>query len=183
MEFRQGRLVLLAGHEENCLHFIRQAQAADVSPKMWVFTVGSPTADFRKTLGKAADYAYGMTPWLEDMEVGGEVFRSAKEFGTQFRGRFGYEADYHVASGAVDVLIYKIAIEKANSLDPKKVRDAIASLDAETFYGRVKFESTGQIAMGQVLIQILDGKVVPIYAAGKMIGKPVYPMPKWSQRK
>ena len=176
-------LVLLAGHEENCLHFIRQAQAADVSPKMWVFTVGPPTADFRKTLGKAADYAYGMTPWLEDMEVGGEIFRSAKEFGTQFRGRVGYEADYHVASGAVDVLIYKIAIEKANSLDPKKVRDAIASLDAETFYGRVKFESTGQIAMGQVLIQILDGKVVPIYAAGKMIGKPVYPMPKWSQRK
>jgi branched-chain amino acid transport system substrate-binding protein len=176
-------MILLAGHEENCLNFIRQAQAADVSPKMWVFTVGPPTADFRKTLGKAADYAYGITPWLEDMEVGGEIFRSAKEFGKQFRERFGYEADYHVASGAADVLIYKSAIEKANSLDPKQVRNAIASLDVETLYGRVKFEPTGQIAMGQVLIQIQEGKVVPIYVAGKFVGKPVYPMPKWSQRK
>ncbi len=55
-------LVLLAGHTENSLNFIRQAQAADVNPKMWVFTVGPPTADFRKTLGKAAEYAYGVNP-------------------------------------------------------------------------------------------------------------------------
>ncbi len=176
-------LILLAGHVENSLNFIRQAQAADVSPKMWVFTVGPPTADFRKTLGKAADYAYGVTPWLEDMEVGGEIFRSAREFGKQFKERFGYEADYHVASGAADVLAYKFAIEKANSLDPKKVRDALASLDVETLYGRVKFEPTGQIAMGQVLIQIQEGKVVPVYVAGKFTAKPLYPMPKWSERK
>jgi hypothetical protein len=37
--------------------------------------------------------------------------------------------------------------------------------------------------MSQVLIQIQDGKVVPVYAAGKFVGKPIYPMPKWSQRK
>jgi branched-chain amino acid transport system substrate-binding protein len=52
-------LILVAGHEENSLNFIRQAQASDVSPKMWVFTVGPPTGDFRKTLGKAAEYVYG----------------------------------------------------------------------------------------------------------------------------
>jgi branched-chain amino acid transport system substrate-binding protein len=176
-------LILLAGHEENTLNFIRQAQASDISPKMWVFTVGPPTGDFRKTLGKAAEYVYGITPWLEDMEIGGEVFRSARVFGKQFKERFGYEADYHVASGAADVLAYKFAIEKANSLDPKKVRDALASLDVETLYGRVKFDETGQIAMGQVLLQIQDGKLVPVYVAGKFVGKAMYPMPKWSQRK
>ena len=178
-------MILLAGHTENSLNFIRQAQAADVSPKMWVFTVGPPTADFRKVLGKAADYAYGVTPWLADMDVGGEVFDSAREFARQFRERFGYEADYHVAAGAAAVLAFKFAIEKANSLDPKKARDAIAALDVETLYGRVKFDPTGQIAMGQVLIQIQEGKVVPVFVAGKFNGngKPVYPMPKWSQRK
>jgi branched-chain amino acid transport system substrate-binding protein len=180
---RNPDLILLAGHVENSLNFIRQAQAADVSPKMWVFTVGPPTADFRKTLGKVADYAYGVTPWLEDMEVGGEIFKSAREFGKQFKERFGYEADYHVASGAADVLAYKFAIEKANSLDAKKVRDALANLDVETLYGRVKFEPTGQIAMGQVLIQIQEGQVVPVYVAGKFAAKPLYPMPKWSERK
>ena len=176
-------LVLVAGHEENALNFIRQAQAADMAPKMMVFTVGPPTADFRKTLGKAAEYVFGITPWLPDMEVGGEIFKSARDFAKQFQERFGYEADYHVASGAADVLAYKFAIEKAGSLDPKKVRDALAALDAETFYGRVKFEPTGQIAMGQVVVQIQEGKLVPVYAAGKPLAKPVFPAPKWGMRK
>jgi branched-chain amino acid transport system substrate-binding protein len=176
-------LILLAGHTENSLNFIRQAQASDVNPRMWVFTVGPPTADFRKVLGKAAEYAYGVTPWLADMDVGGEIFASAREFNKQFQARFGYEADYHVASGAADVLAFKFAIEKANSLDAKKVRDALVGLDVETLYGRVKFDPTGQIAMGQVLIQIQEGKVVAVYAAEKFVAKPVYPMPKWSERK
>jgi branched-chain amino acid transport system substrate-binding protein len=176
-------LVLVAGHEENALNFIRQAQAADVNPKMAVFTVGPPTGDFRKTLGKAAEYVYGITPWLPDMDIGGEIFKTAQDFDRQFQARFGYQADYHVASGAADVLAFKFAIEKANSLEPRKVRDALAALDVETLYGRIKFESTGQIAMGQVLVQIQDGTLVPIYAAGKVIGKTVYPAPRWSQRK
>jgi hypothetical protein len=37
--------------------------------------------------------------------------------------------------------------------------------------------------MGQVVVQIQEGKLVPVYAAGKMLAKPVYPAPKWSQRK
>jgi branched-chain amino acid transport system substrate-binding protein len=47
----------------------------------------------------------------------------------------------------------------------------------------VKFEPTGQIAMGQVLVQIQDGKVVPVYIPGKVLAKPVYPTPKWAERK
>ncbi len=176
-------LVLVAGHEEAALNFIRQSQAADLSPKILAFTVGPPTADFRKTLGRAAEYVYGITPWLPDMEVGGEIFKSAREFDRQFQQRFGYAADYHVASGAADVLVYKLAVEKAGTLDPKKVREALAALDAETLYGRVKFESTGQIAIGQVVVQIQNSNLVPVYAAGKLVGKPAYPTPKWSERK
>jgi branched-chain amino acid transport system substrate-binding protein len=176
-------LILVAGHEENSLNFIRQAQAADANPKMLVFTVGPPTADFRKTLGKAAEYVYGVTPWLADMEIGGAIFKSAREFDRLFQARFGYPADYHVASGAADVLAYKAALEKAQSLDPKKVRDALAALDVETLYGRVKFEPSGQIALPQVLIQILDGKVTPVYVNGAFAAKPVYPAPPWAARK
>lgn len=176
-------LVLVAGHEENALNFIRQAQAADMAPKMMVFTVGPPTADFRKTLGKAAEYVFGITPWLPDMDMGGEIFKTARDFAHQFQERFGYEADYHVASGAADVLVYKFAVEKAGTLDPKKIRDALAAVDAETLYGRIKFEPTGQIAMGQVLVQIQEGKLVPVYVGGKMIAKPLYPAPEWSLRK
>ncbi|HVR63617.1 MAG TPA: amino acid ABC transporter substrate-binding protein [Polyangia bacterium] len=175
-------LVLVAGHEENSLAFIRQSQAADVNPRMAAFTVGPPTGDFRKTLGKAAEYVYGITTWLPDMDLPDAVFGSAPKFARQFQDRFGYEPDYHVASGVADVLAYKIAIEKAGTLDPKKVRDALAALDAPTLYGRIKFNPGGQIELPQTLIQIQNGRLVPLYAGGKTLGKALYPTPPWSKR-
>jgi branched-chain amino acid transport system substrate-binding protein len=175
-------LVLVAGHEENSLNFIRQSQAADVNPKMAVFTVGPPTGDFRKTLGKAAEYVYGVTTWLPEMDIPDATFGSAGAFAKQFQARFGYEPDYHVASGAADVLAFKYAIEKADALDPKKVRDALAALDAPTLYGRIKFNPVGQIELPQTLIQIQHGRLVSVYAAGKALARPLYPTPPWSKR-
>jgi branched-chain amino acid transport system substrate-binding protein len=175
-------LILVAGHEENSLNFIRQSQAADVNPRMAVFTVGPPTGDFRKTLGAAATYVYGITTWLPEMELPDEVYGSSSKFAQQFHERFGYEPDYHVASGAADVLAFKYAIEKADTLDPKKVRDAVAALDVPTVYGRVRFNATGQIELPQTLVQIQGGKVVSVYAGGKFLSKPLYPTPPWSAR-
>src|SRR6185503_16458182 len=110
------------------------------------------------------------------------TFGSADRFAKQFHDRFSYEPDYHVASGAADVLAFKYAIEKAATLDAKKVRDALAALDVATLYGRIKFNPSGQIELPQTLIQIQHGKLVPIYAAGKMLGKALYPTPPWSKR-
>src|SRR5579863_3141158 len=56
--------ILVAGHETEILNFIRQAKTLDVSPKLYSFTVGVQSADFRKALSGDADYAYGMTSWL-----------------------------------------------------------------------------------------------------------------------
>jgi branched-chain amino acid transport system substrate-binding protein len=175
-------LILLAGHEENSLNFIRQSQAADVNPKMAVFTVGPPTGDFRKTLGNAAEYVYGITTWLPEMDLKDQVFGSAANFAKQFEARFHYQPDYHVASGAADVLAFKYAIEKAGTRDPKKVRDALAALDVSTFYGRVHFNAGGQIELPQTLIQVQQGRLVPIYSAGKFQNKPRYPTPTWGSR-
>jgi len=175
-------VILVAGHEENALNFIRQSQAADVNPKMAVFTVGPPTGDFRKTLGKAAEYVYGITTWLPEMDLKDDVFGSSLEFAKQFKARFNYDPDYHVASGVADVLAYKAAIEKAGTLDPKKVRDAIAALDKDTVYGHIKFNAVGQIELPQTLVQIQDGKLVPVYSGGKTLGQARYPTPPWSKR-
>ena len=48
----QPDAIFLASHETEALNFIRQAKGLDVNPKMlFSFTVGVPTADFRKALG------------------------------------------------------------------------------------------------------------------------------------
>ena len=62
---RQPDAILWSGHEPEALNFIRQAKSLDANANdFYSFTVGVPTADFRAALGKDANYAFGMTPWL-----------------------------------------------------------------------------------------------------------------------
>jgi len=76
---------------------------------------------------------------------------------------------------------HAMAMEAAGTLDPKAVRDAIAKLDFESVYGRVRFGDNGQIRLPQVVIQIQDEKVIEIFA-DKFVNQPVYPAPAWDKR-
>jgi len=174
--------VLVAGHETEVLNFIRQAKSLNVSPKIYSFTVGVPTADFRKALGPDANYAFGMTSWLPLAAHKDEYFGDAETFAKEYKAKLGYEPDYHVASAVADVEALVKAMEAAGGADPKKVRDALAKIDFPSLYGRVRFNQVGQISLPQTMIQVQNGTVVPIYAGNGFIGKPLYPMPAWNKR-
>ena len=177
----QPDAVLVAGHETEILNFIRQAKSLNVSPHLYSFTVGVPSADFRKALGKDADYAFGMTSWLPSASLKDPYFGDAAQFAQAYQKKFGYEPDYHAASAVADVEAYVKAIEAASGVDPTKVRDALAKVDFESLYGHVRFNDVGQISLPQTVIQVQDGEVVPIYSHD-FLGKPLYPMPAWDKR-
>ncbi|MCC6194523.1 MAG: amino acid ABC transporter substrate-binding protein, partial [Burkholderiales bacterium] len=178
----QPDAVLVAGHETEILNFIRQAKGLNVNPDMYSFTVGVPSADFRKALGDDANYAFGMTSWLPSAAQHDDYFGDGEAFAKAYQTRFGYQPDYHAASAVADVEAYAKAIEAAGSTDPRKVRDAIAKLDFQSLYGRIRFNDTGQISLPQTVIQVQNGKVVPIYGQNGFIDKPEYPMIAWNQR-
>ena len=174
--------VLVAGHETEILNFVRQAKSLAVAPKMYSFTVGVPSEDFRKALGADADYAYGMTAWLPSADNKDKWFGDAAQFADAYKKKFGYDPDYHAASGAADVEAFAQAIEDAGGTDPAKVRDAIAKLSFDSLYGKIAFAENGQIDLPQTVIQVQDGKVVDVYGANGVINKPKYPMPAWNAR-
>ena len=175
-------VVLVAGHETEALNFIRQAKSLSVSPKLYAFTVGVPSADFRQALGNDANYAGGMTAWLPSKSLKDAWFGDAEQFARAYQAKYGYEPDYHAASGVATVEALVRAIEAANSLDPKKVRDALAQVNFPSLYGQISFGATGQISLPQTMIQVQNGKVVAIYGPGGFLGKLQYPMPAWGQR-
>lgn len=174
--------ILVAGHETEILNFIRQAKSLNVNPKLYSFTVGVPSADFRNALGADANYAFGMTSWVPSPALKDDYFGNAEQFASEYKKRFGYEPDYHAASAVADVEAFVKAIESANSLEPVKVRDAIAKLDFESLYGRIRFNTAGQINLAQTVVQIQKGKLVAIYGPKGLLEKPLYPMPDWGKR-
>ena len=174
--------VLVAGHETEALNFIRQAKSLNVGPKLYSFTVGVPSADFRHALGKDAEGAWGMTSWLPSGDLKDRWFGNAEEFAKDYEAKFGYQPDYHAAAGVAAVEALVTAIEAVGSTDPKQVRDALARVDFDSLYGRIAFGPAGQISLPQTAIQIQDGDVVAIYGSNGFINKPRYPMPSWDQR-
>jgi branched-chain amino acid transport system substrate-binding protein len=174
--------VLVAGHETEILNFVRQAKSLAVAPKMYSFTVGVPSEDFRKALGKDADYAFGMTAWLPSAELKDRWFGDAAQFASAFKAAFNYDPDYHAASAAADVEALAKAIEDAGTIDPAKVRDALAKVDFDSLYGRIAFNENGQIDLPQTVIQVQDGELVAIHGVKGKIADPKYPMPAWDAR-
>lgn len=174
--------IFWSGHETDALNFIRQAKSLNVNPKdFYGFTVGVPTSDFRKALGADANDAFGMTAWLPTDKLTDKWFGNAETFAKAYKAKYGYAPDYHAASAVADVEAYVYAIEKAGSLKPKQVRDALAKSDFNSVYANVKFADNGQINLPQIVVQIQDGKLVPVYTTHEL-NKPIYPIPAWDKR-
>jgi branched-chain amino acid transport system substrate-binding protein len=176
-------VVLVAGHETEVLNFVRQAKSLSVSAKLYSFTVGVPTADFRQALSEDANWAFGMTPWLPSPKLRDPYFGDAEQFAKSYKAKFGYDPDYHAASAVADVEAFAQAIEAAGSLEPKQVRDALAKVDFESLYGRLHFSEKGQIALPETVIQIQNGNLVAVYGPNGFEEKPMYPIPPWSERR
>ncbi|MBW1659500.1 MAG: amino acid ABC transporter substrate-binding protein [Deltaproteobacteria bacterium] len=172
--------LLMAGHTEGGINLVQQAKELNVNVKMISLTVGPSEADFRKSLGKDAEYIFGVASWSPQMNFKGIIFKNTKEFVKIFKERYKYDPDYHNASAVAELAVFKSAIERAGTLDPQKVRDAIAKTKIETIYGPVEFNPNGQIKGSSVVLQIQGGQVYQVYPKGTK--KPIYPMPKWKDR-
>ena len=179
---KKADVILVAGHETEILNFVRQAKSLAVAPKLYSFTVGVPSEDFRKALGRDADYAFGMTPWLPNAALKDRWFGDAQQFAKEYRARFGYDPDYHAASAVADVETLVQAMENAGSDDPQKVRDALAKIKFDSLYGPIAFDAHGQIHLPQLVIQVQNDKLVEIYAGKGIVKPPQYPMPAWNAR-
>ena len=125
---------------------MKQAKDLGVSPKAMGFSVGPSSPEFRENLKTNADYIFGATQWTEALKYNGDdPWKTPKAYGDAFRAKNPKYSviPYQVAESSAAVIAFWRAIEKANSLDPTKVRDAIAALDIMTFYGQIKFDSRG----------------------------------------
>lgn len=182
VETRAPDVLLWSGQEAAASSFLREARSRDISPKLFLSlsTVGT-SASFLATLGKDADYLFGMTPWLPEARLKDRWFGDAEQFASAFKQQFAYPPDYHAAAAVAAVEALAVAIEKAGSIDANRVRDALARLDFDSLYGRVHFADNGQIDIPQKVIQIQNGQVVEIYT-DRFVNEPLYPTPARNHR-
>lgn len=177
-------MILGSGHESEAVVTLKQAKQLGINTKLWAFTVGPALPDFATTLGGDANYVLGSSQWTPQVKYQGtDVFGTAQAFEQQYKAKYNVEPSYQAASAAACGLAFQFALEKAGSTDPQKVRDALASLDATTFYGELKFNSSGaNTTKPMATIQIQNGQLVTVYPSDIANGQLQYPTPAFGSR-
>jgi branched-chain amino acid transport system substrate-binding protein len=169
-------LILGSVHVEEGIAIIKQSAELGVKPQGFGETVAPPTPDFAKALGDSANGVVGSTQWTPQVKGRDEIFGTATDYAADFKKRFNVDAEYHSAEGAAACLALVLAVEQAGSADSSKVRDALAGLDTESFFGPITFDDTGKnVTKPMSAIQIQDGEVTTIYPEDQAQAKLQWP--------
>lgn len=150
----------------NDLILIRK-QMADLGVKAPAvgMVAGPAYKEYVEACGPLAENVLSASWWHPAVRYNGQgVFGTTENYNKIFKTKYGHIPDYAQASASVCGVILQLSIEKAGTIDPKKVRDAMASLDAKTFFGPVRFGPNGQInSLRPPVFQIQGGVQKVIY--------------------
>lgn len=142
-------------------------QMADQRIEAAVVTMiaGPAYQEFIDATGAGAENVSSAAWWHPAVKYEGiDLFKTADNYVKLFREKYKVTPDYAQASSSVSGALFRIAIEKAGSLDRDKVRDELAKMDVMTFWGPVRFGPTGQInSLEPPVFQIQGGKTVVVH--------------------
>ncbi|MDQ6692739.1 MAG: amino acid ABC transporter substrate-binding protein [Candidatus Dormibacteraeota bacterium] len=178
-------IVLNSGHLQEAIAINKSAKEQQLNAKMFGYSVGPSTPDFTNALGKDADYVYDGSQWTPQVKYKNTFYLSVKDYVDAYKKKYPGqgEPDYHVAESTAACLAFQRAIENAKSTDPKKVRDALAKLDVETFFGRIKFDDRGINTFKPMVVEQIQGGVHhTVFPPDVADAKAKYPTPNWDQR-
>jgi branched-chain amino acid transport system substrate-binding protein len=151
--------------------------------------------DFVTKAGPAANYVLTLSGW--DTDILNSKPKESTELNNQYKSKYNDgDMDSYSVNGWLGASVLMNAIERAASVDKEKVREALASTnltdkDTELLlhpYKGVKFGQVGKmtnqnIYSAQLMMQVIDGKFKMVGPLGATKNKPVWPAPKWSERK
>jgi branched-chain amino acid transport system substrate-binding protein len=176
---RNPDALVVAGYTGDMIVMARQTSEQQVNVKLLGFLLGPTLPGFVKSLGALAENVLEPVQWAPNQPWKDEIFGwTAQQYADLCLKEYGHVCDYHPPQSTAALQVYQRAIEKAGSLDPQRVRDALAQTNIMTAYGPVRFNDKGQnVAKTMSVVQIQGGKPVVVYPANAAEAKFIYPMP------
>ena len=176
----------VAGYTADSLMAIRQCKELNINPKIYAFSVGVMIPSFVQELGADAEYAFEGEWWLPGMKNSDKVFGTTADYVQACKDKFGpdFMPGYHVSSGSAAGTLLQLAIEKADSIETEKVREALSTLDLElATWPAIAFNEKGQnVQWPHPVVQVQNGEYVIVYPEASQENAPMYPAPEWKER-
>ena len=182
---RNPDIFVNSGHLLEAIAAHKAAKDLRLDARMFAYAIGPAQPEFVQTLGTAADYVVTAAPWTPQARYTASYYLSGPQYVAAYRKKYStkLEPTYLSAAATASGVVLQLAMEHAGSLDPDRIRGALVTLDATTFFGRVKFDSAGQNSYKNVLVeQIQSGQIQTVWPPEVAATTPQYPTPTWTAR-
>jgi len=127
---------------------------------------------------KASEGFVCPTQWDETMKASDPLFGSAADYDKAMKAAHPeYKTvPYQTAQASAAIYVWKDALQRAQSLDTEKVREALTKTDMKTFYGGIKFAEDGSNPGKDIILrQIQGGKYKVVWPLDVAAAKLNYP--------
>ena len=150
-------MIFAIGHYADAKQVVQDIASNKLTPKIVYGTVGIDEPSFVTDLGASGNNTLGFSQWVPTIPETQAPGIGA--FVTEYNSTYGAMPSYHGAGGYAAVQTLIAAIQNAKSLNPQKVRDALASINTNNIWGKVQFTSAGYITGQGFMIQVQNGAI------------------------
>ncbi len=156
---------------------IRQMKELDFNPKLIMMIRAADAASWTQSLGKDGDSVILAPGWHSAVR-----FPGVSDLNTKHQLRFGRPADVIVGPAYACVQVVANAIERAGTVEPAAIRDAMATTNLQTVIGLVRFQPDGTGIVPTAFVQWQAGKQELVWPKGPGAARLLYPAPRWRDR-
>jgi len=160
------------GHYNDAVLFVNSAEELGFAPEGMLITVGPSNPKLVEELGEDVYGVLGPTQWEPVMAYQGPYFGTASQYAAYYESLWGEPPVYQAASATAAALALHLAIEAAGTTDTDRVREALYSLQADTFYGPISFDDRGvNTAKPMGTVQVQDGRILVVAPAAAAVAE------------
>ena len=148
-----AKVLIVCGHMNESVHMVEALQRIGWRPQARYASVGPTFPAFHNRCGENAEGVFTTSLWEPRANYPG-----AQKFESDFITAFGETPGYHAGLAYAGGQALAKAIREAGSIDRKRVRELLFSLDTMTIIGRFGIDQTGkQIRQQAFIIQWQNG--------------------------
>jgi branched-chain amino acid transport system substrate-binding protein len=170
-------VLVISGHEKGAVTAARQMSEMQIQVPI-VGITHCESAKVEVDFPKASEGFVCPTQWDETMKAGDKLFGTAAEYDKEMKAAHPeYKTvPYQTAQASAAIYVWKDALQRAQSLDTEKVREALTKTDMKTFYGGIKFAEDGSNPGKDIILrQIQGGKYKVVFPFDVAAAKLNYP--------
>jgi branched-chain amino acid transport system substrate-binding protein len=161
------------------IRLIKQMKELNWNPKITCIMRAADVEAWTQNLGKDGDYILHQGGWDFHLKLPG-----VQKFNEDYRAAYKVNPTPPAGTAYACIQIFADAIQRAGTLDPKKVRDAIAATNMTTVMGPMTFAPTGrgQGKYLRLMAQWQKGKDELVWPADQASAPLLFPTPPWNER-